>query len=330
MTNNSRIIITPGEPAGIGPDIIIQLAQRNWPVELVVCASPKLLNDRAAQLNLPLNLYNYHPDIVNKNRQVGNLAIIPIELSNPVTPGQLSIANSRYVIKTLIKSCNECIKGKFQAIVTGPVNKYIINNAGIPFTGHTELFARLASAKQVVMMLVNKKFRVALATTHIPLKSVSNFITKKHLYKIIYIIYEELQKKFFIKNPSIYICGLNPHAGDGGYIGTEEIETIIPVINELNMKGLKLTGPISADTIFQEKILKKADVILAMYHDQGLPVLKSFSFTKSVNVTLGLPFIRTSVDHGTALELASTGNANPESLFMALNLAIDMIEINNE
>ncbi|MXP51135.1 4-hydroxythreonine-4-phosphate dehydrogenase PdxA [Pantoea sp. SoEX] len=330
MISNHRIIITPGEPAGIGPDIIIKLAQKKWPVELVVCASPKLLYDRAYQLRLPINLYFYDPNNINKNRQSSSLAIIPIKLSNPVIPGKLSKDNSKYVIKTLIKSCYECIEGRFQAIVTGPVNKYIINDAGISFTGHTELFARLTFTEKVVMMLVNEKLRVALVTTHVPLKSVPDFITKNNLYKIINILHQELKKKFSINNPAIYICGLNPHAGDKGYIGKEEIEIIIPVINELRKKGLKLIGPLPADTIFQENFLKKADVILAMYHDQGLPVLKFSGFNKSVNVTLGLPFIRTSVDHGTALEIASKGTANPESLFMAVNLAINMIEKTNE
>ncbi|PPI88639.1 4-hydroxythreonine-4-phosphate dehydrogenase PdxA [Candidatus Pantoea edessiphila] len=331
LLTSPRIIITSGEPAGIGPDIIVQLAQRNWSnIELVVCSSPELLYQRAFQLNLPLNLYNYHHDIYTQKQKAGNLAIIPIELSSPVVPGRLSIHNSNYVIKTLIKSCDECLNGRFNAMVTGPVNKKIINDAGIPFTGHTEFLANRTATEIVVMMLATKKLRVALATTHLPLKSVSFFITQNKLSKIIAILNDELRKKFFIKQPSIYVCGLNPHAGDGGYIGREEIEVITPVINNLKKKGINLTGPLSADTIFQKKILKKADVILSMYHDQGLPVLKFCGFKESVNITLGLPFIRTSVDHGTALELAAKGKASIKSFLMAINLAINMIDRNNE
>ncbi|PPI87965.1 4-hydroxythreonine-4-phosphate dehydrogenase PdxA [Candidatus Pantoea edessiphila] len=329
MINNSPIIITPGEPSGIGPDITIMLAQMKWPIKLVVCASPDLLYQRAAQLNLPLKLYDYSFNDNIQNHKPGDLTIIPVTLSEPVVPGKLSKVNSQYVIKTLLKSCNECLNKKFKAMVTGPVNKGIINDAGIPFTGHTEFLADRTNTN-TVMMLINKKLRVALATTHIPLKSVSKCITQNSLTSIINILHNELQKKFFIKNPSIYVCGLNPHAGDNGYIGREEIETIIPVIDKLRKKGLKLIGPLSADTIFQEKYLKDIDVVLAMYHDQGLPILKFCGFNKSINITLGLPFIRTSVDHGTAIELAAKGTANPESFSMAINIAINMIGINNE
>ncbi|WMY96532.1 MAG: 4-hydroxythreonine-4-phosphate dehydrogenase PdxA [Arsenophonus sp.] len=322
--NINRIIITPGEPSGVGPDILIQIAQHNWPVQLVVCADPDLLKSRAKLLNLELKIYPL--DLNNKTQAAKTLTVLPIKLPVPVIPGQLNKENSIYVIETLRRACDGCINGEFSGLVTGPVHKAIINDAGIPFTGHTEFLSKRSKVKKVVMMLTTKKLKIALATTHIPLKEVPNAITFKNLQETIYILHKELKSKFKIHTPNIYVCGLNPHSGEYGYIGNEEIEIIIPVIRKLRCEGLKVYGPFPADTLFQEKYLNKADVILTMYHDQGLPVLKHKSFNHAINITLGLPFIRTSVDHGTAIELAGTIKANTNSFILALKLAIKMIK----
>ncbi|WMY97142.1 MAG: 4-hydroxythreonine-4-phosphate dehydrogenase PdxA [Arsenophonus sp.] len=324
--NINRIIITPGEPSGIGPDILIQIAQYNWPMQLVVCADPDLLKSRAKLLNLKLKIYP--PNLKNKTQSAKTLAVLPIKLTVPVVPGQLDKKNSIYVIETLRRACDGCISGEFSGLVTGPIHKAIINDAGIAFTGHTEFLAKRSNVKKVVMMLTTKKLKIALATTHIPLKEVPRAITFKKLQETIYILHKELKSKFKIQIPKIYVCGLNPHAGEYGYIGNEEIEIIIPLIKKLRYEGLKVYGPFSADTLFQEKYLNKADVILSMYHDQGLPVLKNKSFNHAVNITLGLPFIRTSVDHGTAIELAGTKKANINSFICALKLAIKIIKKN--
>ncbi|MGP1924469.1 MAG: 4-hydroxythreonine-4-phosphate dehydrogenase PdxA [Arsenophonus sp. NEOnobi-MAG3] len=330
VKTTNTIVLTPGEPAGVGPDLLIQLAQENWPVRLVVCADPNLLITRADQLGLELELSIYSPEEQNNNQPIKTLTVLPIKLSAPVKAGQLNKQNSTYVIETLNRACNGCITGEFSALVTGPVHKGIINDAGIPFTGHTEFFAEKSKTKKVVMMLATETLRVALATTHLPLKLVSNAITFQSLQEVIYILNNELKYKFGIKTPAIYISGLNPHAGEGGHMGYEEIDTIIPVIKKLCHEGLQLYGPFPADTLFQAKYLNQADVILTMYHDQGLPVLKYQGFGHAVNITLGLPFIRTSVDHGTAIELAGSGQADVNSFITALKLAITMIQNNNE
>lgn len=330
MRSNTRVVITPGEPAGIGPDLTVQLAQQCWPVELVVCASPALLQQRAAQLGLPLTLLPYQPGRAAQPQPAGTLTILPIEAAQPVTPGELCVENSDYVLTTLARACDGCLNGEFAALITGPVHKGVINDAGIAFTGHTEFFADRAGGHRVVMMLATESLRVALATTHLPLKDVSAAVTRDALHEVITILHHDLQQKFAIAEPHIYVCGLNPHAGEGGHMGREEIETIIPALNELRQQGINLTGPLPADTLFQPKYLQHADAVLAMYHDQGLPVLKFQGFGRAVNITLGLPFIRTSVDHGTALELAGLGQADPGSFITALNLAITMIKSSNE
>ncbi|MDT0175316.1 4-hydroxythreonine-4-phosphate dehydrogenase PdxA [Pantoea sp. RRHST58] len=330
MPSNYRVVITPGEPAGIGPDLAIQLAQQSWPVELVVCASPQLLLARAAQLGLPLTLRDYQPGLAAQPQQAGSLTILPIETAQPVTPGELQPANSAYVLATLARACDGCLNGEFAALITGPVHKGVINDAGIPFTGHTEFFADRAGGHRVVMMLATEELRVALATTHLPLKDVSAAITHASLREVITILHRDLQQKFAIPQPHIFVCGLNPHAGESGHMGREEIDTIIPALDSLREQGIQLTGPLPADTLFQPKYLQHADAVLAMYHDQGLPVLKFQGFGRAVNITLGLPFIRTSVDHGTALELAGLGQAEPGSFITALNLAITMIKSSNE
>lgn len=330
MSRNKRIVITPGEPAGIGPDLVAALAQQHWPVEVVVCAEPNLLLERAYHLNLPLTLYDYSPQQPAQPQCAGTLTVLPIATSHAVIPGKLNIGNSRYVIKTLVKACDGCLSGEFFALITGPVNKSVINDAGVPFIGHTEFFANRSCCDQVVMMLATDNLRVALATTHLPLLDVPGAITQKSLCSVIRIINQDLKNKFNLPKPKIYVCGLNPHAGESGYIGREEIDTIIPTLKELRREGIYLKGPLPADTLFQPKHLQQADVVLAMYHDQGLPVLKHQGFGSAVNITLGLPFIRTSVDHGTALELAGTGKADVSSFKKALNLAINMIKNCNE
>lgn len=330
MRSDCRVVITPGEPAGIGPDLAVQLAQQAWPVALVVCASPQLLLQRAALLGLPLTLRLYDSAEPPAPQQAGTLTVLPVELPQPVTPGTLCVDNGHYVLETLARACDGCLSGEFAALITGPVHKGVINDAGIPFTGHTEFFAERAGAHRVVMMLATEQLRVALATTHLPLKAVADAVTRDCLHEVITILHQDLKEKFAIAQPHIFVCGLNPHAGEGGHMGREEIDTIIPALNELRQQGIQLTGPLPADTLFQPKYLQHADAVLAMYHDQGLPVLKFQGFGRAVNITLGLPFIRTSVDHGTALELAGLGQADAGSFITALNLAITMIKSSNE
>lgn len=317
-----RIGITPGEPAGIGPDLVVQLAQRSWPAELVVCADPQVLLDRAAQLKLPLTLLPYDPREQAQPQAAGTLTIAAFTTAVPVVAGQLNESNGRYVIDTLTFAGEQSMNGAFDAIVTGPVHKGIINKAGIPFSGHTEFFALQSNTPYVVMMLATEGLRVALATTHIPLAYVAKAITKERLQKVIRILHQDLQQKFAIAQPQIYVCGLNPHAGEDGHLGREEIDVIRPTLEELRAEGIQLTGPLPADTLFQPKYLDHADAVLAMYHDQGLPVLKHKGFGRSVNISLGLPLIRTSVDHGTALDLAGSGAADPGSFLHAIDQAI--------
>ncbi|HAT6803487.1 TPA: 4-hydroxythreonine-4-phosphate dehydrogenase PdxA [Citrobacter freundii] len=325
MTVAQRVVITPGEPAGIGPDLVVQLAQRDWSVELVVCADATVLTDRAALLGLPLTLRPYSPQSPAQPQTAGTLTLLPVALRAPVVPGQLAVENGEYVVQTLARACDGCVEGEFAALITGPVHKGVINDAGVPFTGHTEFFEERSQAKKVVMMLATEELRVALATTHLPLRDVADAITPALLHEVIGILHHDLRTKFGVDDPHVLVCGLNPHAGEGGHMGSEEIDTIVPVLDTLRAQAMKLTGPLPADTLFQAKYLQHADAVLAMYHDQGLPVLKYQGFGRGVNITLGLPFIRTSVDHGTALELAGRGEADVGSFITALNLAIKMI-----
>ena len=323
--NVQRIVITPGEPAGIGPELVVQLAQRDWPMELVVCADPQLLTDRALMLGLPLTLLPYDAGQPAQPQRASTLTVLPVALRAAVVPGQLSVANGSYVVDTLARACDGCLSGEFAALVTGPVHKGVINDAGVAFTGHTEFFEERSGTPKVVMMLATEALRVALATTHLPLRDVADAITPALLRDVITILYRDLQNKFGIAQPHVLVCGLNPHAGEGGHMGSEEIDIIIPLLEALRAEGMNLSGPLPADTLFQPKYLDRADAVLAMYHDQGLPVLKYQGFGRGVNITLGLPFIRTSVDHGTALELAGQGKADVGSFITALNLAIKMI-----
>ncbi len=319
-----RIAITPGEPAGIGPDLAITIAQQDWSVEVVVVASKALIVQRAKELGLALTLIDYDENVDAKPQQAGTLTILDIPLAQPSIAGTLDINNGAYVVDTLKVASDKNMSGEFDAIVTGPVNKGLINKAGVPFSGHTEFFANQANCSDVVMMLATEGLRVALVTTHIPLAYVSKAITFERLQKVTRILHQDLKTKFGIASPQIYACGINPHAGEDGHLGREEIDTMIPAFDELRSEGIQIIGPLPADTIFQEKYLADADAILSMYHDQGLPVLKYKGFGSSVNITLGLPFIRTSVDHGTALELAGTGQADPGSMMEAMKSAINL------
>jgi 4-hydroxythreonine-4-phosphate dehydrogenase len=321
----NSLVITAGEPSGIGPDLVLQLAKQQWSVQLVICSDKQLLAERAKLLNEAITFIDYDPTQAAQPSQPGTLTVAHIPVLEPVQLGVLNKHNAQFVLDTLAFASRGCLSGEFAAVVTAPVHKGIINDAGIPFSGHTEFFAEQADVELVVMMLATTGLRVALVTTHLPLKDVSDAITEARLTQIVEILNKELQKKYAINRPRIYVCGLNPHAGESGHMGREEIETIEPTLAKLRKKNIDLIGPLPADTLFQEKYLQDADAVLAMYHDQGLPVLKYKGFGKSVNITLGLPFIRTSVDHGTALDLAGTGKADAGSLFCAVDEAITMI-----
>jgi 4-hydroxythreonine-4-phosphate dehydrogenase len=324
-----RIALTPGEPAGIGPDLAIMLAQEGSQHEIVVIADPDLLQARAKELNLPLKIRLFEATRVPQPSVASELIVFPVELAVPTVPGQLNVANAAYILQTLDAAIAGCLQGVFAALVTGPVHKSVINDAGIPFSGHTEYLEEKTDTDKVVMMLATEGLRVALATTHLPLKDVSAAITSEELEKVIRILHKDLQNQFGIAKPRILVCGLNPHAGEGGHLGREEIEVIEPLLKNLRAEHMDLIGPLPADTLFTAKYLDHADAVLAMYHDQGLPVLKYKGFGKAVNITLGLPIIRTSVDHGTALDLAGTGRADMGSLQTAINYALDMLSAKN-
>jgi 4-hydroxythreonine-4-phosphate dehydrogenase len=303
------IAVTSGEPAGIGPDICLRLAERTWAARLVVIGDRELLAQRAGVLGL----------------DVGRLEIFHVPLCVPCRSGAPDPENAPYVLRVLDQALSGCMAGHFAAMVTAPVHKGVINDAGIAFTGHTEYLADHTSTTRVVMMLAGAGLRVALATTHLALKDVPAAITREELETTIRILHADMQIKFGIARPRILVAGLNPHAGEGGHMGREEIEVIAPVLEKLRAEGMDLVGPLPADTLFTKNVLAGSDAQLAMYHDQGLAVLKYAAFDEGINVTLGLPVIRTSVDHGTALDLAGTGKASPTSLFAAVDAAIDMV-----
>lgn len=322
-----RIVVTAGEPAGIGPDLVLALSKEDWAHQLIVCADKTLLEQRAQQLGINVKLEDYDSSAEPTPQQAGSLVVDHIPLATPVVEGKLDEANGHYVLNTLERAALGCMNDEFDAIVTGPVHKGVINRAGVAFSGHTEFFAEKSNTPLVVMMLATEGLRVALVTTHIPLAYVSKAVTEERLEKIIEILHKDLLEKFAITEPKIYVCGLNPHAGEDGCLGREEIETITPTLEKIRQQdGINLIGPLPADTIFNDKYLQDADAVLGMYHDQVLPVLKYKGFGRSVNITLGLPFIRTSVDHGTALELAGKGVADTGSFRTALAYAIDLVE----
>ena len=309
------LAVTAGEPAGIGPDLLVALAQKARTAVWRVIADPNLLSQRAAALGLSLETTD------GPTTDAGRLWVDPLPLALPVTPGELNVANAAYVIATLEQASALCLSGEAQALVTGPVQKSVINDAGFAFSGHTEFFRDRAGVADVVMLLVARSLRVALATTHLPLRAVADAVTRDLLERRLRILCDGLTRWFDLPAPRVLVAGLNPHAGEGGHLGREEIETILPVCDQLRAEGFALTGPLPADTLFLPRQLDAADVAFAMYHDQGLPVLKHAGFGEAVNVTLGLPYLRTSVDHGTALDLAGSGRADPGSFAAALALA---------
>ncbi len=317
------LALTCGEPAGIGPDLCVQLAHAGLLDGVVAIADPELLRQRASLLGLPLTIRLWQGE-AGPPCQAGELWVKATPLAEPVTAGRLQVANAPYVLETLRLAVAGALAGDFCGIVTAPVHKGIINDAGIAFTGHTEYFQDYCGVPQVVMMLATEGLRVALATTHLPLRQVADAITPALLRQVISILHGDLVSRFGIARPRILVAGLNPHAGEGGHLGREEIDVITPVLETFRTQGMQLTGPLPADTLFTPKLLHDADAVLAMYHDQGLPVLKYKGFGAAVNVTLGLPVIRTSVDHGTALDLAGTGRADCGSLKVALAYARQM------
>jgi 4-hydroxythreonine-4-phosphate dehydrogenase len=325
MTSLPAIAVTPGEPAGIGPDLCLALAQTPPAARLVLIADPDLLRDRARRLGLRFAVAPWDRVCASPG-----VYVLPVALARPVSPGRLDTANAAYVMATLERALTGCLNGEFAALVTGPVHKGILNDAGFPFTGHTEFLAERAAAPTPVMMLAAPGLRVALATTHLPLAQVPGAITADSLTAVLRVLHGDLQAKFGIARPTILVCGLNPHAGESGHLGREEIEVIAPVIRRLKAEGMNLRGPVPADTAFLPAQLAGVDAVLAMYHDQGLPVLKAHDFQRAVNITLGLPFIRTSVDHGTALELAGSGRADASSLRAALETAIALVSRNGD
>jgi 4-hydroxythreonine-4-phosphate dehydrogenase len=319
-----RIALAPGEPAGIGPDLCVQLAQQAHDDELVAICDPALLEARAASLQLPFRYRLLEPAAEPRNTAAGELCILPVALHAPVACGQPDPANAPYLLEALDRAVEGCLSGLFAGLVTGPLNKAVINAAGIPFTGHTEYLADATHTRDVVMLLATPGLRVALATTHVPLSKVSALITADRLERILRILHAGLMNDLGINRPRISVCGLNPHAGEDGHLGREEIDTIIPTLQALRAEGLDLDGPVPADTVFTPRHLAVTDAVLAMYHDQGLPVLKHTGFGRAVNITLGLPIVRTSVDHGTALDLAGTGKADIGSLQVAIESAIEI------
>ena len=317
------LAVTAGEPAGIGPELCLRLAMEQRDAGLVIIASKALLADRARQLGWTVHLKDWHPGQVPA-MALGELSVYPVDGCHSSDTGQLDPANSQYVLDTLTIAANGCLNGDFDGMVTAPVHKGVINEAGIAFSGHTEFLQELCGVERVVMMLATEELRVALVTTHLPLKDVSAAITPERLIQVTRILNADLNTFFGIDQPRILVAGLNPHAGEGGHLGREEIEVIEPTLEKLRAEGIQLTGPLPADTLFTPHWLDNADAVLAMYHDQGLPVLKFQGFGRAVNITLGLPIVRTSVDHGTALDLAGTGKADAGSLHTAIRVAEHM------
>jgi 4-hydroxythreonine-4-phosphate dehydrogenase len=324
-----RVVLTSGEPAGVGPELCLALAARDWPCELVCLADAALLAERARQLGLavvlrPYGEVSHGPGPARSRHEPHSLLVAHVPLEAPSVPGQLSPRNAAYVLALLDRAIDGALTREFEAVVTAPVHKEVINLSGVPFTGHTEYFAERTQARHPVMMLTAGKLRVALATTHVPLAAVSAALSVASLTDTAAVLSNALQRDFGIKAPRIAVCGLNPHAGEGGHLGREEQTVIAPAIEAMRRAGIDASGPLPADTVFVPHVLERFDAVLAMYHDQGLPVVKHSGFDRAVNVTLGLPVVRTSADHGTALDLAGTGRADSGSLAAALALAIEL------
>ena len=324
--SSPHLVITPGEPAGIGPDICIALCQQPVAARLVFIADPKLLKQRAKQIGMPLNIISIDTAYHTPEHKPGSMAVFPMPCYADVQAGRLEKKNALYVINTINHAVDMTLSGQVDALITGPVHKGIINEAGIAFTGHTQWIAQRTKTAQAVMLLTGPNLRVALVTTHIPLKAVASSLNQTLLESVLRICHHDLQTKLHIENPRMRVCGLNPHAGEAGYLGHEEIEIIIPVLTRLRQAGFQLQGPVAADTAFLPQTLGDTDVIVAMYHDQGLAVLKHRHFDQAVNITLGLPIIRTCVDHGTAIELAGSNQASASSLQAAVQTATQMVK----
>ena len=321
------LIVTSGEPAGIGPDICLLSALEPQNEVLIILGDADLFAQRAVQLNIDIDIIKVDINhLPTEPSTAGQLYLWPLELAAPCVTGQLEVRNAHYVLTMLTLAGEYCLKHKDAALVTAPVQKSIINDAGIEFSGHTEFFQQLCAHDDVVMMLATEGLKVALVTTHLPLKDVANAVTKQKIRRVLELLLADLQQKFAIQRPRILVAGLNPHAGEGGHLGMEEIDIIIPTLNEFAQQSVDLIGPLPADTLFTDKYLHNADAVLAMYHDQGLPVLKYKGFGNAANITLGLPIIRTSVDHGTALDLAGSGTINTGSFRVAVNYAIQMMQ----
>ena len=317
-----RLSVTPGDPAGIGPDITLAAFERSRELaQLVIHAEPALMKARAALLGIDIDINDLSKQAFSDN----SLNVAPVPLGAPVAAGRPDVRNAGYVLATLEAALKACTGGETAGIVTGPVSKATIADSGVPFSGHTEWFAEKTGTPRVVMMLAAGNLRVALATTHLPLAAVPGAITAELLTETLQILNQDLQYRFGITSPRISVCGLNPHAGESGHLGREELDIIIPVMADLRHSGMNLTGPLPADTAFTPRALEDIDAVLAMYHDQGLPVLKHAGFGNAVNITLGLPIVRTSVDHGTAFDLAGTGKADPDSMLAAIRCAVGMV-----
>ena len=312
------IAITSGEPAGIGPDILASLQADNFDARLVIIGDRQLIISRARSLGSELEFIDYG----KTNRDDSAIEILHLPLASPSVAGKLNVDNAAYVLQILERACRGCLDAEFDAMVTAPIQKDIINQSGVEFTGHTEYLAEICAAPKPVMLLAADQLRVALLTTHLPLRAVADSISKDLIIQIVSIIDRDMRQRFGLTNPHIKVCGLNPHAGENGYLGMEEIEVITPAIKQLQLQDINVSGPYPADTVFTPRALSDADVVLAMYHDQGLPVLKHAGFHRAINTTLGLPIIRTSVDHGTALDLAGSAKADPGSLQAAIESAI--------
>lgn len=322
-----RLLITSGEPAGIGPDLIIKLSQLNSSYDLTVIADPDLIEQRAELLSVPIKINTISVNLSdNKQRDTTAINILPITLKQRSIPGKLDINNADYVIKMLKLATEQCLSGNYDAVITAPIQKSIINDAGIHFSGHTEYFAEQCNNAYPVMLLACPDLKVALVTTHLALRDIPNAITKERVEKTISVVIDSMINQFGIESPTIAVCGLNPHAGEEGHLGMEEIKIINPVINDFISNGYNVVGSLPADTAFRLEQRQKTDAFICMYHDQGLPVLKTLGFGEAVNITLGLPIIRTSVDHGTALELAGTGKAQCDSLLAAIEMADTMVK----
>jgi 4-hydroxythreonine-4-phosphate dehydrogenase len=320
-----RLLITSGEPAGIGPDLIIKLSQLDHQYDLTILADPDLLLERANSLSTTVDIIDVsNTSDSNLKTQKNSLKVLPIKLRKSCAAGNLDVSNATYVLEMLDIATDECLSGNFNAVITAPIQKSVINDAGIAFSGHTEYFAERCDNAFPVMLLACPELRVALVTTHLALRDIPDAITTSRIEKTISIVIEEMTRHFGIEKPAITVCGLNPHAGENGHLGTEEITIINPVIKQFVDKGYKITGALPADTAFRLEQRQKTDVFICMYHDQGLPVLKTLGFGEAVNITLGLPIIRTSVDHGTALELAGSGKAQSDSLLAAIDMADKM------